>query len=349
MALHLVKMKFTSPLHLARGRVDYSESLDRLHSDTLKSALFIAAKMFYETEITQDQTGGDAPTNPFLNAFTVSSAFPFYGEELFFPRPVADFKTEKDLKKKVKKKISYFGKSLFEKWRNDEVYLIEAKHLYQENKYASIDLGKEDIEVIKEDSYQHVTIMRASDGNTNKEENRFNPYYTERLYFHENAGLFFLIDIKDERFLKILKVAVDILGDEGIGTDRSTGNGQFTPTWKSFEWENVEDAKHCMNLSLFCPSEQDFNDGTLVDKGSAFSLVRRGGYLASPCDMHDATLRKKPVYFFEEGSTFSIPTQPLQGKLMDVSPKAMKGNHPVYREGRALFIPVKLPKINSHE
>ena len=52
----IAKLQFTSPLHLSKGKTTLDESLDVLHSDTLKSALFVCALDLFGSEILR---GGD--------------------------------------------------------------------------------------------------------------------------------------------------------------------------------------------------------------------------------------------------------------------------------------------------
>jgi CRISPR-associated protein Csm4 len=66
---------------------------------------------------------------------------------------------------------------------------------------------------------QHVAISR--DHCTDSE-----PYYVDKIFFHKNAGLFFLVEA-EEKTLEMLKAAMRLLSDNGIGTDRNVGNGQF--------------------------------------------------------------------------------------------------------------------------
>lgn len=338
MDFKIVKMKFTSPLHLAKGASDYSEGQQKLHSDTLKSALFAAARLVYGDEMIEGQTD---TSNPFFSAFSVSSAFPFLGNELFFPRPVGSRIFEEDdekskVKSKIAKKVRYLGQSLFEKYLRGETLKIRQQQLWQNNEFASeqnfSDPGK--VIIYKKDDFQHVTIPR--DGATDSQ-----PFYMERLYFTEGAGLFFLVNIHDKKWEPNIRAAIEILGDEGIGSDRSTGNGQFeTGGLQEFKLNiSISESKNCLNLSLFCPNREDFGTGDWVGN-SAYRLIRRGGYVASPADYFNASLRKKPVYFFEEGSVFPKDSKFFKGKLMNVCPGAMRSPHPVYREGRAIFLPV---------
>ena len=76
---------FKGGLHLARGLTNaYDKTLDTLHSDKLKSAIFVSALQLY---------GAKQIDQSFLESFQISSAFPFYHSPTrdqpfyFFPKP----------------------------------------------------------------------------------------------------------------------------------------------------------------------------------------------------------------------------------------------------------------------
>jgi CRISPR type III-A-associated RAMP protein Csm4 len=116
MLYEVVKLRFNSPLFIARGKPGDESSEEIIHSDTLKAAIFSAA-VEAGFSVDKEQTENHCP---FLDAFDVSSAFPFIGEEYFFPKPqiglpdIAD-DTPSFNQHKEKKEIRYIGKSYFEK------------------------------------------------------------------------------------------------------------------------------------------------------------------------------------------------------------------------------------------
>ena len=113
--LHIAKLNFKTALHISKGTNTLTTSDTTIHSDTIKSALFAIGIRY----------GATMPDKAFLDSFTVSSAFPYFGDELFFPKPMSmslnDFqiyKTDTDLEEqpyKVFKNIQYLGQSYFEK------------------------------------------------------------------------------------------------------------------------------------------------------------------------------------------------------------------------------------------
>ena len=144
----IVKLHFgRSVLHLSRGKEDYDQGEEMLHSDTLKSALFVAALHLYPQH--SDEKAG----KQFLESFSLSSAFPFYGGEYFFPKPVTKTQTmagmkEDDPKQSKKlKKLSFLGKSYFEDLLSGGKRKIEQKHIHDGSWVSDHpDLFREEIE-----------------------------------------------------------------------------------------------------------------------------------------------------------------------------------------------------------
>ena len=70
MSRFIIKFKNLTPLHIGTGKENYDFSSSVLHSDTLSSAL---ASL-------RAQKGKTSDIESFLMSFTVSSAFPYFGE-----------------------------------------------------------------------------------------------------------------------------------------------------------------------------------------------------------------------------------------------------------------------------
>ncbi|RMG24345.1 MAG: hypothetical protein D6732_23740, partial [Methanobacteriota archaeon] len=101
-----------------------------------------------------------------------------------------------------------------------------------------------------------------------------------------------------------------------------------------------------VNLSLFRPPWEEINSPRIRLDKSWYSLVKRGGWIASPEDFQFATLRKKSVMMFEEGSAFHFADFQgndisIRGELVDLRPDWNDARlHPVWRSGRAIFVPL---------
>jgi CRISPR-associated protein Csm4 len=325
---HLVKLNFKTPLHLSRGQTDaYDKSEETLHSDTLKSAIFVAAKMLF----------GDNADEVFFDAFKVSSAFPFAGDEYFFPKPMVklniDFK-EKGLgeskKSKKLKKLSYISNNIFEKLISGEKIELSESRLSNNGKFLFSDKPG----TVFTSEVQQRLSMPVGD------EKDGTPYYIERIYFSYNCGMYFFIDYgEDENLRQNLEGALKLLGDEGIGTDKHIGNGIFIPEWKQLSLNLPNNADSHLTLSLYCPEKGELKKDLLEQ--SSWQLIKRGGYIASPANIDFITFRKKSVYMFSEASVFPASMN-IKGKKVNLKPENISElNHPIWRDGNAFVIPIK--------
>ena len=99
------------------------------------------------------------------------------------------------------------------------------------------------------------------------------------------------------------------------------------------------------NLGLYCPMSKD---KVAVEVGednlnTGYDLVKRGGWITSSSHQ---SIEKDSIYMFGEGSIFK-KNELIDGqKNIDLSPKylppTMKPDHPIYRSGCSIFIPVKI-------
>lgn len=332
---------FKGGLHLARGLTNsYDKSLQTLHSDTLKSALFVCALQLYGEEVIEKS---------FLENFKISSAFPFYKHKeeflYFFPKPEipklpfrvsGEFGIEKKLKK-----VRFLEKKLFEKFIEDSNKIIDFdKDDLVGNFIGEKSSGLKNIlpkGIMKSEPCQHVHIPK--DYNEYSE-----PYYVDNIYFEKDAGLFCLIDCDNIELLNKIKAAFKLLADNGIGTNRNTGNGQFDIAFdKMKKITTPSDTNYQLSLSLYCPKkDENINEIETINK-SFYGLTKRGGYISSPKDEKHLTLRKRSIYMFTEGSVF-YGNANRQGKIVNLQPnnnylKNNEINHPIWRDGQALFIP----------
>ena len=362
MKFTLVKLHFTSPLHLGCGKPDlYDHSESTLHSDTIKSAIFSTALLF-----------DNNLDEKFFNSFQVSSAYPFFGERMFFPVPCLPgdvlrkrFRIHNESgtgssmtaydRGKMTGKVAYIEKDLFEQFINGEtidIYVWEEKKENNKQQLIKGFLLKDSIDVddfciSKNEVQQRVYVSRMSEVLVSDQEKPkyTEPYYVDKIYFSENAGLFFLLDAEEDK-IELIQKALELLQDFGLGTDRNIGNGQFIVYYYELDLKVPEDADLQTNLSLFVPASEEIEKLKQlpdIDKSMFYSLVERGGYISNFIDKDWGTLMKNPVTMFGEGSIF--PNIPLEGETVRVTP-GKKMPHEVWRDGKAIFIPLK---TNSHD
>jgi CRISPR type III-A-associated RAMP protein Csm4 len=332
----ILKLHFRSPLHLSKGKTDdFGESEEVLHADTLKSALFVCVRQVQGAEAVGD-------TDAFFHRFRLSSAFPFVGDELFFPKPQArvqpflNDEVSEERQAKKHKKLAFLGQSYFEDLITERGRSLRKADFTTDGRFVSDHpdvqaLG--DTPVFASEVQQRVTIP------ANYQDDPL-PYYVDRLFFSETAGLWFAFDGDEATYANVL-AALRCLGDNGIGTDRSVGNGQFEVTESTLTLRVPDQPTHQLLLSLWCPDQSELDTDFL--QRSAYGLLKRGGYIASPDRPEHLTYRKKSVYMFTEGSVFlHRDDRPLTGKVVDLKPDAPDVTQSVWRDGLAFSIPITL-------
>ncbi|MCQ2230550.1 MAG: type III-A CRISPR-associated RAMP protein Csm4 [Paludibacteraceae bacterium] len=325
----IYKLHFTSPLHLGDSRDDYSVSLKTINSDTMYAALISClAKL-----------GQEIPKDGDLGC-TISNLFPFYQKDTeskavyFFPKPLKQTlpSSEKasEERKKVKK-VTWLDEKYFSK-------VLKGEQLFDDNTIARSIKGiyMTDMEIDKDFMSSQVSsrVTVSRDGQEDAK-----PFHMDRVVFKDCSGLFFLAKGDTDS----LEKALDLLQSEGIGTDRNVGNGYFEFNLSSLEIEFPDVAEYSMSLSSFIPENKEQIASMLASNNVAYDFQRRGGWITTP--PHNS-LRKNVIYSFSAGSVFKSASNGvnIHGKVgVDLKPDWDSSlNHPVWRCGRALFLPIKV-------
>ncbi len=141
------------------------------------------------------------------------------------------------------------------------------------------------------------TIMRPRVG-IDRVHSATNLYFVRGLYF-EGTPCF--IALVDDGFEGVFKASVKLLGDEGLGGDRTYGMGLFKPEFSEFsnlpKWLVLDgSADMWITMSLYRPAKDEIEK--ITPENSWYKLVEKGGWI------HGSGIRKPRVVYFEEGSTF---------------------------------------------
>lgn len=343
MKIEAIKLRFgNTPLHLGRG----SDELDRTeliyHSDSLKSALYSAGiSLFKQWE----------DPEYFFNGFKISSCFPFSADEYFLPKPyirkdiVIEGSESVNMAKKIKK-IEYLSKGVFEKYissDSSEIILSE-NHFSADHAFICMNehtcFRKKNgidrrISIYNTEVQQRVAVPAMESGEDSR------PFYIDRIYFEEDCGFYFLASFNDEAIRKQVLAALKILGDMGIGTDRTVGNGLFDfdeiTDCSDFTFSISGNVGKQILLGLYLPTKDELEGIDLYL--SRWSLLKRGGYMGGSNQDSFRHLRKKSIYMFGEGSVFSSEKK-LEGKFEDLKPDWDELIHPVWRCGMPLIISI---------
>ncbi|MDF1610552.1 type III-A CRISPR-associated RAMP protein Csm4 [Stygiobacter electus] len=321
------KLKFHSSFHIDSGTAVDGPSETFIRSDTLFSALVSASRKFY----------GDDTAQKFLEpkAVVLSSAFPFYKDEYFLPKPLHFF--PEDLKEydmiKVFKKAKFISKNLLLKiLKNEKIneeylnkdYILDG--CWRMNKNKKDENGED--KIFEDKEIPHIVMDRVT--------NQTQIFYKTEVYFHKNAGLYFIAEVKDELLHKF-ETVLRFLGDEGIGADRTIGKGLFEVD----EVENLNldlntESDYCYSLSLYSPTKEEFDK--IEPKKSFYDFTIRGGWISND------TLNRKSLRMFVEGSVLKLANkQKPFGSLHKVLEQKNYENdlmYDIYRSGQALFLPI---------
>lgn len=331
MPIEAVKLHFDSPLHIGSGMEELDKTTVIYSSDALKSALFSAGLAFYpEWEINPES---------FFNNFRISSCFPYCGEDLFLPRPIGLMKftygneKEDDKSRKQSKKISFLSLDLVQKWvKNQETELFIDKNCISPDGNFVFSIPQNVKSIYQNEVQQRVSVSLKDGGST--------PFYLGRIYFEQDAGLYFLLECNNEKLKQKLFNTLQLLGDLGIGTDRTVGNGLFSINEKEdvlpIQLPDSNNLSKKISLGLYLPRRDEI-EKINFDR-SSWNITKRGGFIAGSSIESMRHLRKNNIYFFTEGSAFHVEG-PLKGKFVDLKPDWNDENlHPVWRDGRPIFI-----------
>jgi len=317
MKFDTIYLDFSSPLHIGNHKPEgYEKSELFLRSDTLLAAVMQTWVLIGKVEWIEEYIAEPS--------FAISSAFPFAKYEghfnHFFPRPQIEWNLtsyEPSLSKKIKK-VKWLDQKYFEQViQQNPIDIISNQDDLQGAFLCTRKMGR----IYQKEMQERVSVPRGNESDTT-------PFTMERLRFSDKSGLYFVVKGDTKR----LEIALEILETEGIGTDRNIGNGQFQMKREKIDLKVPTNGDHCMNLGLYCPSPNELDAHAPI----SFALLKRGGWVTSSSG---TGLRKFSVNMFQEGSVFKSYSAILGKHDINLSPQSL--NHPVYRSGRSLFIPVK--------
>ncbi|KXX69436.1 type III-A CRISPR-associated RAMP protein Csm4 [Flammeovirga sp. SJP92] len=363
--LRVYKLHFSTPLHLSDESEGYDKSQSLLHSDTLHAAIMSTYALLGKTE---------AIPHDGVPPFTISSLFPFAQAEenkettYFLPKPFKPFNPNKLSEEEAKKikKIEWIELSLFKQLIGEKGLAIEKDYIHKGKFLAKCKIGK----VMDTEMSQRVVIRRdrTATGIDNVSQvfggfsvpekvapdQETTPFYIEKLRFSKGSGLYFIYE-GDEKNSSLFETALQLLGDEGIGTDRNVGMGKFSFEKVDLKSEKVWDhwdtmcqlkSDYSVTLSLYCPKDEEELSKAL--EGAKYNLIKRGGYITT--EPFNA-LRKREVYMFAEGSVFRFTPNEVRGKSVNLQPDITKLEeytnttaHPIWRVGKAMLLPI-VPEV----
>lgn len=308
--LNLFRMHPISAFHIGERGVGMEATSRIIHSDTLFGAICWAWRLLHGEDDLVDLLNsflrGDIP-------FLISSAFPFIGDVYLLPKPLEGLKgIESD--KKAKKAL-FVSHSIFQRATNgDEIIdyrVIEAGAMVTPEEALKVEEMLDYSSPWKTAEPPRVTLDRKT--------MRSEIYHVGELRFAEGCGFYIMVDFRDVSTEKKLEGAMRLLGDEGIGGERSCGRGLFRVEKASIE-VGSDDGDRAVLLSLCRPGADEAH---ALESSSYDLLLRRGWAGAS-------SHRKRGLRMISEGS---VVPRSLSGSIADV---ISLDNKSVYSYGLAL-------------
>lgn len=324
----IYKIKPKTPFHIGIKEGSLEKIMNYIHSDTIFGGICNAYRLIYGKDSLEKMLEKFKNQNP---PFLISSAFPYFDEILFFPIPkMIDF-FKFGVEDKKYKKIEFVSdgilQSISQNCFSEQLKsgnIVQGKILVTEEEMEKIG----DTKIWNEKEIPRVVIDRKT--------NASNIYYFGEIEYCDKCGLYFLIKILDNSVESKLKAAIRLLGDEGIGGDRSYGRGLFeleSKEPKKFVWDVNEG--FFINLSLYVPADDEVE----MIKNGYYDFISKSGWVYSPDKRGE---RKRFVRMIREGSTFK-GNKEFYGELIDVS--VSNEFHPVYKYGYGM--PLYLGVLNE--
>lgn len=360
--LTVYRLTFRSGLHLGARGVNLEESAEHVPSDTLFAALVDA--------VLRLSGGGEALAEPFARGdppFLLTSAFPFAGSVRFFPMPVPldRWFAPETLRKRSKelKKIRFVSEALFRRMlageRMDD-WIFPDREDVEPTRGVALQRGtfwltveetgglpdrmQVDPEtrkpvtpralrhhsVFKPHQVPRVTLDRVTSAS--------NIFHAGRVAFSPGCGLWFGVRWhRDDSVLRDLFLrALAVLGDDGLGGERTVGYGGFAWTEEGpLTLPDPTDGSLLWLLSRYHPRPAELPAALTESPGYALTAV--AGWLRT---WQGAAQRRQRLWLVAEGSLIRAVGPGPWGDITDVRPRYRNPQgdlpHPVWRYGFAL-------------
>ncbi|MGQ9671416.1 MAG: type III-A CRISPR-associated RAMP protein Csm4 [Desulfosoma sp.] len=340
MKTYLFRLTFPVGAHFGRQGIGLEETQETVSSDSLWSALINAFALMGEAGDVLHEMDGESPP------FVLSSLFPFgpdpddQRKRLYaVPRPmtspaVHDAALLQRAGKELKK-IRYLEPHHVLTWLAQKPMSAQDLETVQQ---CARRLARPWSSEAPEGWFQtslrpRVALDRSSQNSS--------IWWCGVLHFRHDAGLYGLVRVRDDPWKSRFEAALRLLGDMGLGGERTYGLGTFgvdgfVPLEK--EWPELRQAQKTTRrllLSRYIPNPQELPElGGVLE---AWDFEESRGYVVT--GRYATSLKRKRLIFLREGS---VATRALLGRLVDVTPDhgpALGLSHRVYRNGMGFWFP----------
>jgi CRISPR-associated protein Csm4 len=355
----LVRLNFgQNPVHFGELGIGMEQTSERVRSDTLFSAWITAYARLHGKQAVE-RLLADFLETPL---FHLSSTFVYRSLEDrtidYLPRLIElplNYPIGSDITfAKTFKKLTYLPLEVWQRWYQQGGFTPEDRQNLEEKTNSKSERAGGALwqagAFSYKDGFQVHQVPKVAIDRTTRSTNLYHVGFVQfSAKTNEQTGLYFLVyfPAANPQLEADLQEALEFLGEEGMGGERSSGAGRFEPEWLDFadvqlaHWRSVVefDQPNAYGLiSLFW--QNDPLPPVLFNEKAKYTLQTRRGWMASPSGRQ---LRRKTVQMFGEGSVF--PVMPA-GQLADVTPDrfdpTQPTHHRIYRSGISLSLPVKL-------
>ncbi len=334
--------------HFGKHGMGQEESKPIFTSDSLFAALVATLAL------TQNGQGGMF-VEPFMEqilctppAFVLTSAFPRVGNVRFYPLPrwsihqAQQTHPGENLDPKTVKKIGFVSENLFKELISGTPItslIQQAKFLQQHTLLCSNNEFKQLPKALQTEGAPVWEIEQRPRVSIDRLQASSNLYFTGRTFFAQECGLWFGLRwfTEDQAIKKIVKNLFSILGDNGLGAERSSGFGQAKIEQQGeINLPEPNPASPWVTLSRYIPNPNE--TGALQFEHAAYQLERVGGWAQS---VETPSQRRQTVHMISEGSVMGPLPSLSYGQIVDVKPVYAGINpsgHPVWRSGLAFGV-----------
>jgi len=334
----IVYLEPRGAFHLGERGIGLEETSPLLHADTLYAALGVAwAMLFGEPALAEEWFRPEPPV-------LISSAFPFAGPVRFYPRPYLPVRGPAlpfSLKDIAFVSEGVLRRMLAGQPPEEGVRIHEGTVWMTGEEAEALRAAFGRRELAGERFWARHRIPRVA---LDLATQTSSLWHFGRLVFREagphpeaRAGLFFRVRYRDPASADRFRAAVRLLGDHGIGGDRTAGHGLFVPRFEPADPLGDPAAPAFVTLAPVYPPRDQIE--ALLGEAARYGWLTRSGWIGGRLAM---PYRRRAVRMLAEGSLFTGDPRGLWGAMADVTPQETPEAlpHPIYRYGFAFPIGV---------
>lgn len=361
MNLHVFHLEARAAFHFGLRGVGIEESADYAPSDTLFSALCNTLRFVETAQVLENMLAEFDSGQP---SFLLSGGFPYVkaggSHYRFYPAPV----TVRHHADKFLRKVEWLAEDYFTGWINGSISSADllkdavkiAPHVlmpWQQCVTMLWTMHPAKVEGLQKpqdrdgcrdllkqlDAQQRPFVLwrihEAPRVTVDRMTNASAIYRSGRLRFVEGGGLWCAFaGLKDKTNWSPDRIGnlLQVLGDNGLGGERSSGHGQYTVQDNDPVTLTLPDASSADTFVTLSHYHPRWDERDALSNRAAYDLITRRGWMNSP---DNSGLRRKSVRMIAAGSVLQTLDTATYGDLVNVKPDIFN-THEVYRYGYAL-------------